>query len=79
MPRLYEIEVACRNAIEIQPNGRRILTTRRFLQELEKVNWIWSAKQANQWVENYVTTFRDVSTEEGDNRTFQLFNPNGGL
>lgn len=26
-----------------------------------------------------VTTFRDVSTEEGDNRTFQLFNPNGGL
>ncbi|VFS56190.1 Uncharacterised protein [Raoultella planticola] len=25
-----------------------------------------------------VTTFRDVSTEEGDNRTFQLFNPNGG-
>ncbi|HGT3207612.1 TPA: DNA polymerase V, partial [Klebsiella pneumoniae] len=27
----------------------------------------------------YVTTFRDVSTQEGDERTFQLYNPNGGL
>ncbi|SUQ58395.1 Uncharacterised protein [Raoultella terrigena] len=79
MPRLYEIEVACRNAIVIEPNGRRILITRRFLQELEKVNWHWSPRQANQWIENYVTTFRDVSTEEGENRTFLLFNPNGGL
>ncbi|MCC4944717.1 DNA polymerase V, partial [Klebsiella pneumoniae] len=24
-------------------------------------------------------TFRDVSTQEGDERTFQLYNPNGGL
>ncbi len=36
-------------------------------------------KQANEWIEWYVTTFRDVSTLEGENRTFQLFNPNGGL
>ncbi|WP_338716701.1 DNA polymerase V [Raoultella ornithinolytica] len=79
MPRFYEIEVACRNAIEIQPNGRRILTTRRFLQELERYNWYWSPRQANQWIEGYVTTFRDVSTQEGDDRKFQLFNPNGGL
>jgi hypothetical protein len=32
----------------------------RFIRELEALNWIWSAKQANHWVENYVTTFRDV-------------------
>ncbi|AYW54135.1 DNA polymerase V [Raoultella ornithinolytica] len=79
MPRLYEIEVACRAAIVTEPNGRRLLTTRRFLQELEKVNWHWSPRQANLWIESYVTTFRDVSTQEGDDRTFQLYNPNGGL
>lgn len=79
MPRLYEIETACRAAIVIEPNGRRILTTRRFLQELERYNWHWSPKQANQWIEGYVTTFKDVSTQEGDDRVFQLFNPNGGL
>ncbi|MDH8096173.1 DNA polymerase V, partial [Klebsiella pneumoniae] len=28
---------------------------------------------------HYVTTFRDVSTQEGDERTVQLYNPNGGL
>lgn len=30
MPRLYEIEIACRAAIVIEPNGRRTITTRRF-------------------------------------------------
>ena len=30
-------------------------------------------------LEGYVTTFKDVSTQEGDDRTFQLYNPNGGL
>jgi hypothetical protein len=50
-----------------------------FVQELSKVNWNWTMKQANEWIEWYVTTFRDVSTQEGENRTFQLFNPNGGL
>lgn len=79
MPRLYEIECAWRRAIVMEPGGRRTVTTKRFIKELEAVNWIWSAKQANKWVENYVTTFRDVSREEGDNRTFQLFSPNGGL
>lgn len=79
MPRLYEIEVAFRAAIVIEPNGRRTITTRRFLQELERYNWHWSPRQANQWIEGYVTTFRDVSTQEGDDRTFQLYNPNRGL
>lgn len=43
MPRRYEIEMACRAAIVIEPNGRRTITTGRFVQELEKVNWHWSA------------------------------------
>ena len=43
MPRNSDIEIAWRQAIVIEPNGR------------------------------------DVSTQEGDERTFQLYNPNGGL
>ncbi|HBY0397154.1 TPA: DNA polymerase V, partial [Klebsiella pneumoniae subsp. pneumoniae] len=62
-----------------EPNGRRTVTTSGFIRELAKVNWHWSPRQANQWIEHYVTTFRDVSTQEGDERTFQLYNPNGGL
>lgn len=79
MGRLYEIEGAFRAAIQVEPNGRRIVTTTNFVNELEKVNWHWTFKQANSWIETYVTTFRDISSEEGEARTFQLFNPNGGL
>ncbi len=79
MPRLYQIEGAFRAAIKIEPSGRRTVTTQAFVKELEKVNWRWSLRQANTWIETYVTTFRDVSDQEGEARTFQLFNPNGGL
>lgn len=79
MPRNSDIETAWRQAIVSEPNGRRTVTTSGFIQELAKVNWHWSPRQANQWIEHYVTTFLDVSTQEGDERTFQLYNPNGGL
>lgn len=79
MPRNSDIEMAWRQAIVIESNGRRTVTTSGLIFELAKVNRIWSPRQANQWIEHYVTTFRDVSTKEGDERTFQLYNPNGGL
>lgn len=79
MPRLYEIEGAFKAATKIEPSGRRTVTTQNFVDQLELVNWHWSLKQANNWIETYVTTFRDVSAQEGEARTFQLFNPNGGL
>ncbi|ECU9569915.1 DNA polymerase V [Salmonella enterica subsp. enterica serovar Typhimurium] len=79
MPRHNEIEMAWRNAIMFEPSGRKTVTTGRFVQELEKVNHYWSLREANRWIEWHVTTFRDISTQEGENRTFQLFNPNGGL
>lgn len=65
MPRNSDIEIAWRQAIVIEPNGRRTVTTSGFIRELAKVNWHWSPRQANQWIEHYVTTFRDVSTQEG--------------
>jgi hypothetical protein len=51
MPRRYEIEVACRAAIVIEPNGRRTILPGVFCRKLEKVNWHWSPRQANQWIE----------------------------
>lgn len=79
MPRQYEIECAFRAAVKVEQTGRRTVTTQDFVKQLEAVNWNWSLKQANNWIECYVTTFRDISDHAGEDRTFQLFNPNGGL
>lgn len=40
MPRNSDIEIAWRQAIVIEPNGRRTVTTSGFIRELAKVNWI---------------------------------------
>ena len=79
MPRRDDISTAFRNAIKFEQSGRRTVTTAAFVSQLEKVNWFWSQKEANQWIEYYVTTFKDISTQEGEARTFMLYNPNGGL
>lgn len=78
MPRYYEIDSAWRASIQREPNGRQTVQTETFVRELAKINFDWSYRQANQWIETYVTVFRDVSPNEGENRTFQLYNPNGG-
>lgn len=78
MPRYYEIESAFRQAIKIDERGRRTVTTRDFVAGLERVNWKFTMAEANRWIENNIATFRDVSTEEGEARTFWMFNPNNG-
>lgn len=79
MPRTYEIEGAFKKAIKIEQNGRRTVQTSDFVRELRRFNWDWTPRQANQWIEVYITTFKDISTTEGEERLFMLFNPNGGL
>ncbi|QBM23569.1 DNA polymerase V [Citrobacter arsenatis] len=79
MPRYYEIETAFRSAIVREPSGRKTVTTRDFVRELKKVNWDFSLKDANAWIESSVSTFKDISAVEGEERTFMLFNPNEGL
>lgn len=79
MPREYEIKSAFVNATKREGKGRTTITTQDFVRELAAVNWHWSLKEANEWIETHITTFRDVSTAEGEERTFQLYNPNGGL
>jgi len=78
MARYYEIDSAWRASIERDPNGRQTVTTKNFVSQLEQINFHWSYRQANQWIETYVTVFKDISDQEGENRTFMLFNPNGG-
>ena len=79
MPREYEKETAFRNAIKRDQQGRYTVTTVDFVTELERLNWHLTLKEANRWVEIYTSTFRDVSTKEGEERTFQVFNSNGGI
>lgn len=78
MGRRDDIPAAFRSSIKIAENGRRTVATEDFVSALELANYDWSLAEANRWVEHYQSTFRDVSTEEGERRTFQLFNPNGG-
>lgn len=79
MPRRIDIEGAFRAAITMEPSGRRTVTTEDFVMHLARANWNWSLKEANDWIESHVSTFKDISTSEGQARTFMLYNPNGGL
>jgi len=78
MTRRYEVDAAFNAAIKISEKGRRTVATEDFCTELEKVNCRWGLKEANRWIEMYVSTFRDVSEADGESRVFMLFNPNGG-
>lgn len=79
MPRRYDIESAFRSAVVVEPSGRRTLRTVDFVRALKKVNWHFSLRDANAWIEASVSTFKDISTTEGEDRLFMLYNPNGGL
>ncbi|WP_338574185.1 hypothetical protein VRB37_06370 [Erwinia billingiae] len=48
------------------------------MEHLTKVNHDFTLAEANRWIEHYQGNFRDISTEEGERRTFHLFNPNNG-
>lgn len=78
MGRRDDIPLAFRESIKVEASGRRTVATADFVKGLAAVNHHWTLKEANQWIEHYQSTFRDVSTEEGERRTFQLFNPNNG-
>lgn len=79
MPRDYEIKDAFVNAIKRDSTGRYIVTTQNFVHQLERVNWHFSLREANQWIKTHASTFRDVSTQEGEVKTYAQFNPNGGI
>ncbi|MFB4359034.1 DNA polymerase V [Pantoea sp. BS_4] len=79
MPRDYEIMIAFRQAMKRDVEGRYTLSTLDFVRELERLNWQYTLRAANEWIEAHTTTFRDISPAEGEERVFQVFNPNGGI
>ncbi|MEI9693290.1 DNA polymerase V [Atlantibacter hermannii] len=78
MPRLSDIRPAFYAALHISPKGKRTVTTRDFVAELAKRKHDWSLHEANVWIEHHIDTFKDISTQEGEERTFMLYNPNQG-
>lgn len=79
MPCDYEIKDAFRLAIKRDARGRYTVSTLDFVMELYQLNWHFTAIEANRWIETHKSDFRDVSRSEGEERTFQVFNPNGGM
>lgn len=79
MLRRYGIEAAFGSIVVVEPGRRRTLRTVDFMRELKKVNWNFSLRDANAWVEASVSTYKDISPTDGEERLFMPYNPNGGL
>jgi hypothetical protein len=45
--------------------------------KLAEVDGHLSLHEVNEWFEFYAGTYTDISTEEGENRTYFLYNGNG--
>lgn len=79
MPRNYEILMAFSQAIKRGAEGRFTISTLDFVKELDRIYWHYTLSAPNKWIETHTTTFRDISPTDGDERVFQVFNPNGGM
>ena len=79
MPRDYEIKMAFRQALKRDAEGRLTISTVDFVAVLKRYKWEYSLSEANMWIETHTTTFRDISPTNGEERVFQVFNPNGGM
>lgn len=79
MPRDYEIMIAFRQAIKRDAAGRFTISILDFVRELDRLNWHYTLRAANKWIDIHTTTFRDISPASGEERLFQVFNPNGGI
>lgn len=79
MPRDYEIKMAFRQALKRDAEGRFTISTVDFVAVLKRYKWEYSLSEANKWIETHTTTFRDISPTNGEERLFQVFNPNGGM
>ncbi|MEZ3498519.1 DNA polymerase V [Pantoea sp. KPR_PJ] len=73
MMREDDRERAFKNAVRRDDLGRYIVSTEDFVSELARLDWHLTPKEANRWVEIHTTIFRDVSTQEGEARLFQVF------
>jgi len=66
MPRDYEIMIAFRQTVKRDAAGRYTISTLDFVKELDRLNWRYSLRAADKWIEMHTTTFRDISMQEGE-------------
>lgn len=79
MPREYEIKSAFMKSIKRDPVQGFIVTTQEFVRQLELVNWHFSLREANRWIITNTCTFKDISTQEGEAKTYMQYDRNGGI
>jgi hypothetical protein len=79
MPRYKDIRDCFRKSIKQDSRGQQLVTTGDFIVELERRNWHWTLERANSWIENQTTCFTDITPDFSENRTYRLYNANGGL
>lgn len=79
MPRYDDKITAFSRSITPEPSGRKVVRTSEFVSNLAALNHYMSLEEANRWIKRYAKTFRDASTEEGEDKLWFQFNPNGGI
>ncbi|MGF6474901.1 hypothetical protein ABIE06_001721 [Pantoea dispersa] len=60
MLRNYEIITAFRQAVTRDAAGRYTISTLDFIREFDRMNWHYTLRAVNKWIEMYTTTFRCV-------------------
>lgn len=78
MAQKIDIQYAFSQSIKIARTGKRTVETVEFVKRLASYGHDWSLCEANAWIDFYKRTWRDISTQEGDSKTYFQFNPNGG-
>ena len=76
--RKRDIQTAFIESIKITSSGKRTVKTVDFVERLASYGHDWSLSEANTWIDFYQRTWRDISSEEGDSKTYFQFNSNGG-
>ncbi|WRH23285.1 DNA polymerase V (plasmid) [Pantoea sp. JZ29] len=77
MLRDYGIMIVFRQAMKRNVGGHYTLSKLDLLREPERLNWHYTLRTANKWIETHTTTFRYISPAEGKERVFHVFNPTG--
>ncbi|WP_227724730.1 DNA polymerase V [Yersinia proxima] len=74
MARRVDVHSAFMDAVQIEPNGRKVVTTARFIAELKKVNLFYDAEQANAHITRNELGWRLIDEgERGMNKYFKIF------
>jgi len=74
MARYYDIKAAFSRSVTQDQKRGIIVTTQSFLDELALVNHYWSLEDANQWIMQYQSFFREFSSDDKQNKKYFLMN-----